>query len=71
MAAFETAYEDWLKLKSGRTSADRKGKIRRLITRMENIKNVYTAERLHECAEDDTRPKFILGKRALGSMNPD
>lgn len=71
LAAFETAYQDWLKLKSGRTTGDRVGKIRKLIAQMEGVKNVYPAERLHECAEGDSRPKFILGKRALGSIKAD
>jgi hypothetical protein len=71
MGAFEAAYQDWLKLKSGRTEGDRIGKIKRLIRRMEEVKNVYPAERLHECAEGDTRPKFIVGKRALGSIKAD
>jgi len=71
MGAFEAVYQDWLKLKSGRTSGDRVDKIKRLIAQLQGVKNVYPAERLHECAEGDTRPKFIVGRKALGSMKPD
>jgi hypothetical protein len=71
MESFEAAYQDWLKLKAGRTTADRAGKIGRLIRQMGKVKNVYPPERLHECAEGDARPKFIVGRRALGSMKPD
>jgi hypothetical protein len=76
MGTFESAYQDWLKLKSKklkseRTDGDRIGKIKRLIRRMEEVKNVYPAERLHECVEGDKRPKFIVGRKALGSIKAD
>ncbi|HZR47345.1 MAG TPA: hypothetical protein VFA47_11610, partial [Candidatus Manganitrophaceae bacterium] len=67
MAAFEKRYRDWIYLKSGRESADRKEKLAKFIEALFAVKNVYPSERLRECEPGDERPKFILGETALGT----
>ena len=68
MAVLEKAYQDWLKLKSGRTSANRLQKLTDLIQILTQAKNVYPTERLHECDGDELEPKFIIGQKSLGSF---
>lgn len=67
MAAFEKLYRDWIYLKSGRESANRKEKLTNFIEALFAVKNVYPSERLRECEPGDERPKFILGETALGT----
>jgi len=67
MAVVEKAYQDWLKLKSGRATGNRKPKIQRFINALTSVKNVYPVERLHEC-DGEEREKFVLGRKALGSF---
>jgi hypothetical protein len=69
MAALEKAYQDWLKIKSGRSTANRALKIRRFVKLLNSVKNIYPLERLHEC-DGEERSKFIIGHKALGSFNP-
>jgi hypothetical protein len=69
MAALEKAYQDWLKILSGRSTAGRKQKITRFIKLLNSVKNVYPVERLHEC-DGEERSKFIVGHKALGSFEP-
>ena len=69
MAALEKAYQDWLKIKSGRSTANRTLKIRRFVKLLNSVKNIYPLERLHEC-DGEERSKFIIGHKALGSFDP-
>lgn len=69
MAAFEKAYRDWIYLKAGRESADRKEKLERFIELLFAVKNVYPSEKLRDCEPGEEKPKFILGETALGSQN--
>ncbi len=69
MAAVEKTYQDWIKLKCGRTRAGRRQKIQRFIDALNSAKNVYPVERLHEC-DGEQREKFVLGRKALGSFEP-
>jgi hypothetical protein len=69
MAALEKAYQDWLKIQSGRSTAGRIPKIRRFIKLLNSVKNIYPVERLHEC-DGEERSKFIIGHKALGSFDP-
>ena len=69
MAALEKAYQDWLKIKSGRSTANRTVKIRRFVKLLNSVKNIYPLERLHEC-DGEERSKFIIGHKALGSFDP-
>ena len=68
MAQLEKAYKDWLKLKSGRTTAKRVQKLNKLINILTQVKNVYPTERLIGCDEDESQSKFIVGQKSLGSF---
>lgn len=68
MAVLEKVYQDWLKLKCGRTSANRVQKLGRIIKALTEVKNVYPTERLRECDADESQSKFIVGRKSLGSL---
>ncbi len=69
MVVVERTYLEWLKLKCRRTRARRKLKIGRFIRTLYRVKNVYPTERLHECSSEEAQSKFIIGNKALGSLN--
>lgn len=71
MAMLEGPYRDWVSLRAGVTSADRKAKIQALIDALQHVKNVYPSRSLHDCGSDESKPPFILGQSALGSEKPD
>lgn len=67
MARFESAYRDWLLLKSGRERSRRHERLVRFIGELTALRNVYPRQRLYECDADESREKFILGRTSLGS----
>lgn len=77
MAAFEIVYRDWLEIKCGAKTGQRKQKWRAMIDTLYQLKNIYPTERLHTCANDsgpeggdDTEQgKFIVGRTSLGSSD--
>lgn len=66
MAAIESAYRDWLAIRSGTASADRAAKIKALTDALTRAKNVYPTSGLHPCGQLEP-PPFVLGRTALGS----
>ncbi|HIJ94640.1 MAG TPA: diguanylate cyclase [Desulfuromonadales bacterium] len=69
MAAFETAYREWIHLKAGVEKSRRQEKLSRFIEMLFTVRNCYPTEHLHECEAGDERPKFILGSTALGTTD--
>lgn len=67
MAAFETAYREWIYLKAGVEKSRRQEKLSRFIEMLFTVRNCYPTEHLHECDAGDERPKFILGLTSLGT----
>jgi hypothetical protein len=67
MAALERLYRDWLYLRSGRESADRRRKLADFIEALYRAKNVYPAQRLRDCDAPEGQDKFLLGRTALGT----
>ncbi len=67
MARFESAYRDWLQLKSGRERSRRRERLARFVGELYSLRNVYPRQRLYECDADEGREKFILGQTCLGS----
>ena len=66
MAAIESAYRDWLAIRSGAASSAAAAKLGRLINALTRAKNVYPPGALHPCGQLKPQP-FILGQAALGS----
>jgi hypothetical protein len=66
MAAIESAYRDWLAIRSGAASSAAAAKLGRLIDALTRAKNVYPPGALHPCGQLKPQP-FILGQAALGS----
>ncbi|NVO21498.1 MAG: diguanylate cyclase [Bacteroidetes bacterium] len=66
MALLETAYSDWLYLKSGRDTTDRQKKLNDFIKALYGVKNIYPSNVLRDCNTNDD--KFILGMTSLGSV---
>ncbi|HZI11161.1 MAG TPA: diguanylate cyclase, partial [Myxococcus sp.] len=69
MALVEQAYKPWLELRAGVSTEGRKEKLQALLDALYHVKNVYPVERLAECDGGEERPKFIIGRGALGSGN--
>jgi hypothetical protein len=69
MVRFEKDYRDWIYLKAGTEKAKRQEKLSRFIESLFTVRNVYPTEHLHECEPGEERPKFILGRTALGTEN--
>ena len=70
MALFEGAYRDWLSLHAGVTLADRQAKTQAFIDALTQVKNIYPAQTLTDCAAEVERPPFQLGRSALGTAPP-
>ena len=71
MARFEKDYREWLYLKAGAAKSRRREKLSRFIEALFTLRNVYPSEHLHECGPEEERPKFILGRTALGTADTD
>ncbi|WP_342375412.1 diguanylate cyclase [Myxococcus stipitatus] len=69
MARVEQAYKPWLELRAGVSKEGRTEKLQALIDALYQVKNVYPVARLAECDSGESRPKFIVGRGALGSGN--
>jgi hypothetical protein len=65
MAAIEQAHRAWLEARHA-GAADTDDKLRALVTALHAAKNVYPGGRLLPCVPGDERPKFQLGRTALG-----
>lgn len=68
MAGFEKLYRDWIYLKPGAETAQRKEKLTAFIEKLFAVKNVYPPRQLHECGTGEEKPKFIIGQSSLGTM---
>jgi hypothetical protein len=68
MAQLERAYLEWMKLKHGRSRAQREQKMRRFIKVLYTVKNVYPTERIYECEAQEQKSKFVIGRKSLGSF---
>jgi hypothetical protein len=66
MSMLETAYHDWLYLKSGKETTDRKQKLERFIQALYEVKNSYPTQVLRDCRTNED--KFILGQTSLGTL---
>lgn len=66
MARFEGAYRDWLFLRAGRERSRRRDRLTRFITELTTLRNVYPAQRLHDCTAQE-QELFILGQSGLGT----
>jgi hypothetical protein len=67
MAKIEQAYRDWIPLRAGVASAQRKEKMDALIKALRDAKNIHPKQKLHDCGGGDDKPPFILNRNALGS----
>ncbi|WP_083745507.1 hypothetical protein [Variovorax sp. KK3] len=70
MADFETAWRDWLMVHAGfgsTTEATRQSRLAALVGVLQRAKNVHPARALFDCAGDDSKPPFILGRTAIGT----
>jgi hypothetical protein len=65
MARVETAYRAWLEAKAEGAGSTGE-RLRELITRLYAVKNVYPGARLRRGVPGDERPRFQLGRTALG-----
>ncbi len=65
MAAIEAAYRAWLEARAA-GAPDTDDKLGELIAVLYAAKNVYPGGRLLPCVPGDERPKFQLGRTALG-----
>jgi uncharacterized protein len=68
MARLERAYLEWLRLKCGRSHAQREQKLTRFIRALYAAKNVYPSERINDCDADEQKTRFVLGRKSLGSL---
>jgi hypothetical protein len=68
MAALEVAYKDWIYLKAGADTTKRTAKLKAFIDILFKVRNVYPAQKLHECDAPEGEQKFLLGQTALGTM---
>jgi uncharacterized protein len=68
MAVLEKAYRDWIYLKAGAETAQRKTKLQAFIDILFAVRNVYPPQKLHECDAAEDESKFLLGQTALGTM---
>lgn len=66
MTTIEQAYKAWLIARTTNTS-DSNDKLGALITALYAAKNIYPSGRLLPCIPGDERPKFQLGRTALGA----
>lgn len=66
MAMLEDVYRDWIYLKAGRDTNDRKAKLERFIGALFEVKNIYPTQQLRDC--NNNNDKFILGSTSLGSL---
>lgn len=71
MAVLEKAYRDWVSLKAGVETTQRKEKLNALIQILFAAKNVYPTQQLHECGGAEAVPKFIVGQTSLGTLDGD
>jgi uncharacterized protein YegP (UPF0339 family) len=67
MAAIESAYQEWLAIRTGNTRTGRAKKIKALIYALFQARNVYPSAGLYPCGR--VEPPFILGRTALGSAD--
>lgn len=68
MATLEVAYKDWIFLKAGADTKKRTAKLKAFIDILFEVRNVYPAQKLHECDAPEGEQKFLLGQTALGTM---
>ncbi|MEY2497298.1 MAG: uncharacterized protein QOD12_854 [Verrucomicrobiota bacterium] len=68
MAKLEVAYKDWIFLKAGADTKKRTAKLKAFIDILFEVRNVYPAQKLHECGAPEGEQKFLLGQTALGTM---
>jgi len=69
MGKVESAYKKWLEARAGAPASERQARLAKLIEVLMHVKNVYPPQQLGSCEPDETqpRPKFILGRSALGT----
>ena len=66
MSLIETAYRDWIYLKAGVETGNRKEKLEAFIKALYEVKNMYPTQLLSDCRSNED--KFILGTTSLGSL---
>ena len=75
MTELDKLYRDWIYLKAGVGNNvdkdERREKLQKFIKKLFEVKNVYPQANLSDCNSSETRPKFILGRTAIGNKNPD
>ena len=69
MAEFEKLYRDWIYLKAGVEKTQRQEKLTAFINKLFAVKNIYPAQNLHECDNQEDKPKFIIGRSSIGSKD--
>ncbi len=67
MARVEDAYRTWLERRAGLDTGDRAEALGALRDVLYAVKNIYPAQPLTGCEPGDERPRFIVGRGALGS----
>ncbi|GBO53446.1 hypothetical protein APA_1353 [Pseudanabaena sp. lw0831] len=67
MTELDKLYRDWIYLKAGVETTDREKKLKDFINKLFKLKNVYEPQKLSECDSEESQPKFILGRTALGT----
>lgn len=70
MAKLEQPYRDWIDLAAGVTNANRAVKLQALIDALYSVKNIYPSRQLNDCNDDESKPPFLLGRTALGTIKP-
>jgi hypothetical protein len=68
MARVDGTYRRWLEARPGPSDTERAAALKALVDTLFSVKNVYPSSQLHDCDSGEDRPKFILGRTALGSM---
>lgn len=68
MQTVQTAYHDWLEVRSGGAVAQRTARIAALVKALTEVKSVYPVQKLVACS-GAAEPKFILGQTALGTKH--
>jgi hypothetical protein len=66
MAMLEKTYKDWIYLKSGKDTSERKNKLNAFIKALFEVKNTYPSQLLRECRDEEDR--FVLGQTSIGSL---
>jgi hypothetical protein len=67
MHRLETTRSEWIEA----LDTERKARLQTFVEALYAAKSVYPAEPLRPCVPGDERPKFILGRTRLGSLEPD